>query len=204
MKRDRSFDQYVKEIRSFNLLSREEESALLEETRQGNLNARNKLIQAHLKQVIPLAQRFVSPHHDLPDLVQEGNYHLVKAIPSYNPEKGRCSTFITTVIQNALTDYRRKKKTLAVSPDILDQHIREDADDAKTFLEDLVKPHLAALTTQEQSLITHIYYENLPASIVQEQLDINSFSFRRIHYTALKKLFHALTNDPEFIEYYSN
>lgn len=80
-----SLDIYSRELAAIPLLSKEEESELL-----NNINVENKekLIKANLRLVFKIASSFQNMGLDLEDLVSEGNIGLVHASSKFNPNKG--------------------------------------------------------------------------------------------------------------------
>lgn len=85
---DNSLHSYFKDVNKEKLISQEEELNLAREAKQGNTKARDELIKANLRFVITVAKKY--QHRGLPlvDLIQEGNSGLIRAVESFNPDKG--------------------------------------------------------------------------------------------------------------------
>lgn len=67
-------------------------------------NARNRFVCANLRLVVRVAQRYSRNRLSLPDLVQEGNLGLMKAVDRFDPDKGcRFSTYAAWWIRHAIT-----------------------------------------------------------------------------------------------------
>ena len=75
--------QYCKSIGEFKPLTREEESRLIQMAQEGDNNAKNAIIEAHLKFVIQIAKKFTNKGVALEDLISEGNIGLTMAIDKY-------------------------------------------------------------------------------------------------------------------------
>lgn len=90
-----STNEYFKNISSLvKKIDREQEGALWKKAKAGDKDAREKLVQMHLRLVIPTAKRFARSGMDLMDLVEEGNLGLLQAIDKFDPSKGfRFSTY---------------------------------------------------------------------------------------------------------------
>ena len=90
-----STNEYFKNISSLvKDIDREEESSLWKLAKAGDKDAREKLVQMHLRLVIPTAKRFARSGMDLMDLVEEGNLGLLQAIDKFDPSRGfRFSTY---------------------------------------------------------------------------------------------------------------
>lgn len=94
-------------------LSRAEEEECLQKLAQGDEQARQKLISHNLRLVAHLAKKFYAPERDQDDLISIGTLGLIKAVGSFQPEKGaRFATYASRCIENEiLMHYRAKKKT---------------------------------------------------------------------------------------------
>ncbi len=95
---------YLKDIRSIPLLSSEEEIELARRVRQGDEEARKKMIQANLRLVISIAKRYVNLGVPLSDLIEEGNIGLMKSVEKFDPDKGfRFSTYAAWWIKQGIS-----------------------------------------------------------------------------------------------------
>ncbi len=80
---------YLAQIRQYPLLSREEERALaVEFSRTQDSRLADRLVTANLRLVVKLAREYCRSPRDLPDLIQEGNMGLVRAVRRFEPERG--------------------------------------------------------------------------------------------------------------------
>jgi RNA polymerase primary sigma factor len=91
------------------LLSREEETALVVAMENGGsqgIRARNALVTAHLKMVVPVAKKFLGYGVPLEDLIQEGNEGLIKAAAKFKRDFGtRFSTFAWWYVRVAVKEF---------------------------------------------------------------------------------------------------
>jgi RNA polymerase primary sigma factor len=85
---NKSLDQYFQEIGKFNLLSPEEEVDLAIKIKNGDENAKEKLVLANLRFVISVAKMFQNQGLSLGDLINEGNIGLVKAAQRFDETRG--------------------------------------------------------------------------------------------------------------------
>jgi RNA polymerase sigma-32 factor len=83
-----SFRLYLSEISRHALLTAEEEQRLARSYAKGDARAAHRLITANLRFVVKVAHEFRSYGPSLPDLVQEGNIGLMKAVQKFDPERG--------------------------------------------------------------------------------------------------------------------
>jgi RNA polymerase sigma factor (sigma-70 family) len=94
---------YLNEIRRIPLLSREEEGALARLARGGDAEAKRRLTEANLRLVVQVARRYVNRGLPLPDLIEEGNLGLMRAVEKFEPERGtRFSTYAIWWIRQAV------------------------------------------------------------------------------------------------------
>lgn len=100
---DDSVKQYLKEISRKPLLTAEETKELAIKYKQGDMKARQTLIERNLKLVVSVAKKMPKNYLSFLDLIQEGNLGLIKAIEKFDPEKGtRISTYATWWIRQAI------------------------------------------------------------------------------------------------------
>ena len=94
---------YLDEISRIPLLSREEEVALARRARDGDEAAKQRMIEANLRLVVQIARRYPNRGLPLPDLIEEGNLGLMRAVEKFDPERGtRFSTDATWWIRQAV------------------------------------------------------------------------------------------------------
>lgn len=95
---------YLKDIKKVALLTAEEEKQLALKVRQGDVEARMKMIKANLRLVVSIAKRYSHFGVPLIDLIEEGNMGLMKAVSMYNPEQRfRFSTYAAYWIRQYIT-----------------------------------------------------------------------------------------------------
>ncbi len=94
-------------------LSPEEEKYYLEKYKEGDTAARNLLIEHNLRLVAHISRKYQNGEEDMEDLISIGTIGLIKAIATFNYERGnRLATYAARCIDNELLMYfRGKKKT---------------------------------------------------------------------------------------------
>ena len=99
-----SVKMYLKEIGRVDLLKPEEEVTIAKAIIQGDMEAKNRLINANLRLVVNLAKHYVGRGMLFLDLIQEGNMGLIKAVEKFDYTKGfKFSTYATWWIRQAIT-----------------------------------------------------------------------------------------------------
>jgi RNA polymerase primary sigma factor len=86
------------------LLDAAEERELSRCAREGDKEARKRLIESNLRLVISVAKKYRGRGVSFEDLIQEGNSGLIKAVERFDPDMGnRFSTYATWWIRQAVT-----------------------------------------------------------------------------------------------------
>jgi len=103
------------------VLSQAEMDGLLRKAKQGDENAREKLIEGNLRLVLSVIQRFDKRGESPDDLFQVGCIGLIKAISNFDPDKQvRFSTYGVPMIAGEVRRYLRDNSVIRVSRSIRD------------------------------------------------------------------------------------
>jgi len=119
-------------------LSAEEERDCLEKWLQGDIEARNKLVEHNLRLVAHIVKKYYTVTNDTDDLISIGTIGLIKGINTYRPDKGvRLATYASRCCENEiLMHFRQLKKT---SGDLsLSDEIDSDGDGNSLSLMDII------------------------------------------------------------------
>ncbi len=84
----KSLEQYFSEISKVDLLTPEAEMALAIKIKNGDEDARDKLIKANLRFVVSVAKQYQNQGLSLLDLINEGNMGLIRATQSFDVTRG--------------------------------------------------------------------------------------------------------------------
>lgn len=84
-------------------LSKEEEDECVKKAKEGDQEARNKLIEHNLRLVAHIVKKYEHKRDDADDLISIGTIGLIKGIDSYSYKHGtRITTYCARCIENAI------------------------------------------------------------------------------------------------------
>lgn len=212
-------------MRPFNLqtfkrpLSQEDEAYYLSLTRNGDLEARNLLVEYNLRLVAHIVKKYQSVNRSSEDLISIGTIGLIKAINTYDESKGsRLVTYASRCIENELLMRLRqeRKESREVSlyePIGTDKEGNEislmdiiGSDDENVLSNIIISDNIrqisgifgTVLDDREQKVITMRYglfgSEEMTQKDIAGRLNISRSYVSRIEKKALLKLRSALTS----------
>lgn len=193
-------------------LSKEEEEHFVQLKENGDLEAKNKLIEHNLRLVVFLAKRYENTGVDLEDLVSIGSIGLIKGINTYKRGKNiKLATYCSRCIDNEILMYLRKNKktradvsfedSLSFDSDGNELHLEDilgtDSDIVTKPIEDeydkkLLKLELEKLNDRDKEIMCLRYgigkEEELTQKEVAKKLNISQSYISRIEKKVIKKL----------------
>jgi RNA polymerase sporulation-specific sigma factor len=193
-------------------LSEAEESALLTQMEDGDVDARNVLIERNLRLVAHIVKKFDSTGEDADDLISIGTIGLIKGIGTFNRNRNtRLATYVARCIENEILMHLRsikknKNDLLLYEPigsdkegneitllDILDTGAEVVAEEVETLLEEeKLKERIGFLSKRERKVIELRY--GLVDGVgktqreISKSLGISRSYVSRIEKKALRKL----------------
>ncbi|MCD8118964.1 MAG: RNA polymerase sigma factor RpoD [Lachnospiraceae bacterium] len=177
---------YLKEIGSVPLLTAEEEQHLAKLKSEGDLEAKQRLIEANLRLVVSIAKRYTGRGMSFLDLVQEGNLGLIKGVEKFDYRKGyKLSTYATWWIRQSVTRaLADQARTIRVPVHMVETINRMSKMQRKLTLELGYEPSTAeladALDMPEEKVIEIMQIAREPASLetpIGEEDDSNLGDF---------------------------
>jgi len=101
---DDSVKMYLRAIGQVPLLTPAEEIYFARRYREGDLSAKERLINANLRLVVSIAKKFLNRGMSFLDLIQEGNLGLIRAVEKFDLDRGfKLSTYATWWIRQAIS-----------------------------------------------------------------------------------------------------
>ena len=119
-------------------LSKDMEEYYLIRSNDGDLTARDKLIEHNLRLVVFLAKKYENTKVDLEDLVSIGTIGLIKGIKTYSMDKNiKLATYASRCIDNEILMYLRKNKKIKTEVSF-EESLSFDMDGNELHLEDIL------------------------------------------------------------------
>ncbi|WP_455717385.1 RNA polymerase sporulation sigma factor SigK [Anaerosporobacter sp.] len=194
-------------------LSTNEEKSYLMQYKNGSQEARSVLIERNLRLVAHIVKKYSAPDKDIDDLISIGTIGLIKAIDTFDPDKGiRLATYASRCIDNELlmmlrSGKKQSKEVYLYEPigadkegneiNLLDiiESVDEDIVDTLETRENIVKLNQFVqklLTDREKEIIVLRYGleggEEVTQREIAVRLGISRSYVSRIEKKALKKL----------------
>src|SRR3954467_2453356 len=83
-----SLDMYLQDIGRVELITAQDEVVLAQKIRAGDQQALDKLVKANLRFVVSVSKQYQNQGLSLPDLINEGNFGLIKAAQRFDETRG--------------------------------------------------------------------------------------------------------------------
>jgi RNA polymerase primary sigma factor len=96
-------ETYLRDINETPLLTADDEKRLATAIAQGDALARDHMVRANLRLVVNIARGYANRGLPLPDLIEEGNLGLLRAVEGFDPKVGtRFSTYASYWIKQSI------------------------------------------------------------------------------------------------------
>ena len=130
-------------------LTSAEKKELLKKTKNGDMDARERLIDGNLRLVLSIIQRFTGRHENMDDLFQVGCIGLIKAVDNFNIDLDvELSTYAVPMIIGEIRRYLRDNNTIRVSRSVRDLAYRALAAKEKLSLAADGEPTVEAIAKE--------------------------------------------------------
>ncbi|WP_243832523.1 RNA polymerase sporulation sigma factor SigK [Orenia marismortui] len=134
-------------------LSAEEEEEYLNRLAQGDIEAKEKLIEHNMRLVAHIVKKFENTKEDNEDLISIGTIGLIKAIDSFNPNKNtRLATYSARCIENEILMHLRKTKKLN-NEKLMHEPIGSDKEGNEIKLMDILGTAIDVVSDKVESAI---------------------------------------------------
>jgi RNA polymerase sporulation-specific sigma factor len=205
---------YVKNNAFPQPLSPSEEKYYLQRMAEGDLEARNLLIEHNLRLVAHIVKKFENTGEDQEDLISIGTIGLIKAIESFSEGKGtKLATYAARCIENEilmhLRTLKKTKKDVSLHDPIgqdkegneisLIDVLKSDSDDVIETIQlnmelEKIQEYISVLDEREKEVIIGRFgletQEEKTQREIAKELGISRSYVSRIEKRALMKMFH--------------
>ena len=138
-------------------LSKEEELNYLIKAQQGDIEARNILIEHNLRLVVFLAKKYENTTYDIEDLVSIGSIGLIKGIETYKIDKNiKLATYASRCISNEILMFLRKNKKRKTEVS-LEETLNYDVDGNELHLEDILGTEVDLVPNMYENVVDKEY-----------------------------------------------
>jgi len=192
---------FSRDVEKIALLTKEEESQLVERARAGDQDASTRLVAANLRFVIREVFRHWRPDLPLMDLVVEGCLGLMAAVKRYDPGRGAslltfAALMIGQWIRAAIRLHYRRDLCLLDDPissdddELTRQDLLTSGDAAldEQVADRQVSRMLAILTARERTVIELRFWHDLSQVEIGQRLNITKTRIHQIEAKALGKM----------------
>ena len=170
-----STDLYLRDIRKYTPLPREEEARTVAKARKGDRRALDKLITANLRFVVRVAGEYTNRGLPLQDLIAEGNVGLMRATETFDPSRGH--KFITYAVwwirQAMMSALNKQTRAVRVPVNQIDDH-DAIAKIARTMTQELGRQpsqeELAEHTQMSHKRVRRAMESNQPSLSMDQQI----------------------------------
>ena len=144
-------------------LPRDEEEYYITMASDGDIFARDKLIEHNLRLVVFLAKKYENTGVDLEDLVSIGTIGLMKGVKTFSSDKNiKLATYASRCIDNEILMFLRKNKKVKGEVSF-EESLSFDADGNELHLEDVLGT--------EADIVTRPLEDDLNKRLMMEEID---------------------------------
>ncbi len=138
-------------------LSKSEEAELFSKMAEGDMMARDKIIEHNLRLVSHIIRKYYSSYEYPDELLSVGSLGLIKAVDSFKPAYGtRFATYGAKCVQNEILMFFRSKKKRGIEISINDQIDVDKDGNPLTYLDIISQPE-----TIESDLDMKVHIEKI-------------------------------------------
>ncbi len=163
-------------------LTAEEENALLEKSQNGDIEARNTLIEHNLRLVAHIVKKYYATGADQDDLISIGTVGLIKAVSTFKSDKNiRLATYAARCIENEILMFFRSLKKNSQDVFISDPIDTDGQGNALTLIDviadksDIVEELDTKLKIQKLRLIINGVLDERELEIIRLRYGINGY-----------------------------
>ena len=173
------FSSFLKEQSSFpQPLTIEEEKEYLLRAKQGDKNAKEELIKHNLRLVAHIVKKYKDCGADSDDLLSVGSIGLIKAVSTYEPNKGtQLATYAARCIENEILMLLRSNKKFKTNVSLTESVGTDKEGNEITFMDLLSVDDESVLKQVEISILTEKMLKIIKNILSKREYDIISLRY---------------------------
>ena len=193
---DMILNEYLKELKNIQLLSREEESELWLGYKENNdLNCRIKIIEHYQPLVFKATTSWRLNETIAMDIIQEGTVGLIEAVENYDHLRGVAfSLYAMHRIRGRMLNYMEREGKLSLLDDTtLDNLLVDDNAEVaslaeRNYLVEQVKNAMGRLPINEQAVLSGVFLEDREPKQLAESLDMSISHIYRLQKQGIRRV----------------
>ena len=201
--KDTDLSKYFKDIRNTNLLTADEEVELAIKIKNGDQKAIDKIVKSNLKFVIKIAKEYQGRGLSLADLINEGNYGLIKATTKFDHTRGfKFISYAVWWIRHAITQsLNDNSRTIRLPSNVINKMGTLRKEDNYEYLEAIASLPIC----NSLNMIINDEYDEL-GDVIKHPDSLEDVDFYEINSNIKKQLNNTLSilddRERQIIEYY--
>ena len=195
-------NQYLKELKKIQLLSRDEEQALwLGYKEKNDLNCRSEIIEHYQPLVFKATTSWRLNEAIVMDIIQEGTVGLIEAVENYDHQRGVAfSLYAMHRIRGRMLNYMEREGKLNLLDDsstgalLVDDGTEVSSLAERNYLVEQVKHAMGRLPVNEQAVLSGVFLEDREPKQLAESLDMSISHIYRLQKQGIRRVRGMLSN----------
>ena len=195
-------NEYLKELKKIQLLSREEESELwLGYKGNNDLNCRIKIIEHYQPLVFKATTSWRLNETIAMDIIQEGTVGLIEAVENYDDQRGVAfSLYAMHRIRGRMLNYmQREGKLSLLDESTIGNLLVDDGTELtnlaeRNYLVEQVRNAMGRLPVNEQAVLSGVFLEDREPKQLAESLDMSISHVYRLQKQGIRRVRGMLSN----------
>lgn len=195
-------NEYLKELKKIQLLSREEESELWLGYKENNdLNCRIKIIEHYQPLVFKATTSWRLNETIAMDIIQEGTVGLIEAVENYDYQRGVAfSLYAMHRIRGRMLNYmQREGKLSLLDESTIGNLLVDDGTELtnlaeRNYLVEQVRNAMGRLPVNEQAVLSGVFLEDREPKQLAESLDMSISHVYRLQKQGIRRVRGMLSN----------
>jgi len=189
-------NQYLKELKKIELLSRQEENELWLRYKENNdLQCRSKIIEHYQPLVFKATTSWRLNEASVMDIIQEGTVGLIEAVENYDHQRGVAfSLYAMHRIRGRMLNYMEREGKLSLLDDsalgdlLVDDGAEVSSVAERNYLVQQVKNAMRRLPANEQAVLSGVFLEDREPKQLAESLDMSISHIYRLQKQGIRRV----------------